>query len=133
MNTAAMQTAIYSRLTSYSPVSSLVTGVYDARAPQSAVMPYICIDTIATQRDETKTDTGGTALITLHLWDESLSQLALRQIEQRVYECLHRFDTLSVSGCEIIDCLFEQGQNIGDPDGRTSHVIMTFRVRYFVV
>jgi hypothetical protein len=133
MNTAAIQTAIYKRLTAYNPVSSLVTGVYDARAPQGTAMPYICIDTIATQRDETKTDPGGVALITLHLWDESLSQLALRQIEQRVYECLHRFDMLTVAGCDVIDCLFEQAQNIGDPDGRTAHVVMTFRLRYFVV
>ncbi len=133
MNTAAIQTAIYNRLTSYAPVNDLVTGVFDSRAPQGTAMPYVCIDTISTQRDETKTDSGGSALVTLHLWDESLSMLALRLIEKRVYECLHRFDMLTVAGCQVVDCLFEQGQSIGDPDGRTSHVVMTFRVRYFVV
>lgn len=139
MKAAALQQAIYDRLSGYAPLTSVVGSRVYAKAPQpddagdGGDFPYLTIGPFNFTPWDTKTSIGQTVVVQVHIWDRpsaSRSVTSTRALSDLVYDALHRYN-LTVSGAHVVDCLFEGGsEDIGDPDGKTAHVPMLFRVTY---
>lgn len=135
MRIAALQSAIYDRLSGYTPVSSAVTGIYtfvpqSSEAEDDSAFPYITIGPVATSPDDSKTDSGIQALFDVHIWSRSKSALTWRAIADDVYDALQKYDALPVAGVTVIDCRFDGSTEFADPDGVTHHQIGTYRITY---
>ena len=135
MKVAAVQQAIYDRLSTYSPVSDAVTGIYTdvpqaAESEDSSVFPYITIGPVAVTPDDTKSDDGAQTLVDVHIWIRSTSALTWRAIADDIYDALQKYDALAVAGVNVIDCRFDSSAEFDDPDGKTRHQVSTFRVTY---
>lgn len=134
MKTAELQQSVYYRLTGYAPLSSAVVGVYsDVPQPEEpeddAAFPYITIGPIIPAPWSTDDTPGITALVDVGVWTRSHSRLAARAIADDVYRALNRYQ-LSIADVNTVDCLFESATDLMDPDGRTHHEVVTFRVTY---
>lgn len=134
MKTAALQQSVYDRLTAYAPVNSAVVGIY-SDVPQSAepedeaAFPYVTIGPIIPAPWSTDDTPGVTALVDVGVWTRGHSRLAARAIADDVYSALNRYH-LSIAGVNTVDCLFESATDLMDPDGKTHHEVVTFRVTY---
>lgn len=137
MKTAALQQALYDRLSGFTALTDLVEAIY-TRVPQASeseddsVYPFVTIGPFNVTPFDTKIDNGGTVVVQVHIWSRGNSDLAWRAIEEQVYNALHKYTDLAVTGANLIDCLFESSTDTDDPDGLTTHVIMSFRVTYFI-
>lgn len=138
MNIQQLQKALYDRLSGVSAVSSAVVGIY-TKAPQNAeseddtAFPYITLGPFIAGAYDTKDDNGGNVLCDVHIWSRSQSSLFWRGIGDAVYDALQKYDALSVTGANVIDCRFDDAIDYADPtDGRTWHYVLTFRVTYYL-
>lgn len=135
MKSAALQQAIYDRLTGFPAVNDAVVGIYTT-TPQAAesedadAFPYITIDFANTAPFDTKTDDGANTLVDVHIWSRSRSSLTWRAISDGIYSALQKHE-LAVTGADLIECRFDASVEFDDPDGVTSHHVSTFRVTYF--
>lgn len=140
MKTAALQRAIYQRLSGYAPLTAIVSTRVYADAPQendagtSWPGPYITIGPFNASAWDTKPGTGSSVVAQVHVWDRPVngrSQIDARALAEIVYDALHRYVGLNIEGAIQVDCLFEGGaEDIGDPDGKTIHIPLLFRVTY---
>lgn len=135
MNTVELQQALFTRLTA--EVGGSVVGIYTdppqaTESEDDSAFPYITIGPFNGAPDDTKDDDGFQILADIHIWARSNSALTWRAIGDAVYDALQKFDALSVTGANVIDCRFDSSTNFDDPDGRTKHYVLTFRVHYFL-
>lgn len=131
MNDAALQQAIYTRLSNFTALTSgLGTGGIGTKQPQTdtpedrAAFPYVVFNFAAQGAWDTKTTDGNKVLLNVHMFSRTSSDLARRQAEQPVYDALHKHDF----GGNILDCLWRSKSENDDPDGLTKHSTMIFEV-----
>ena len=120
MRQVQIQNAIYQAL--------VPTGipVYDF-VPQDSDYPYIVIGDTTSLPNDTDTEIGSDSTITIHVWSRYRGRLEVKQIQQAIYDILHRAQ-LSVSGSHfvMIDCEFQE--SFRDADGLTMHGVQRFRM-----
>ena len=145
MNLTELQDAIVARLGAVTAITDAlgsVPGAYQThaiytRVPQSinseddAPFPFVTVSIVAPSAFDTKTDTGADVTIDVHVWSRGNTLAVPLGLSDTIYDALHRYD-LTVFGANVVNCLFENGTMIMDPDGLTTHVIRTFRVTYFL-
>ena len=113
----------------YAPGQS---AVYDyvpqpAKPEDEAPFPYVVVgDTTAAQWDADDFD-GQEHTLTLHIWDRYRGSKRVREIQGAIYDALHRA-ALVVAGQHVIFCYFEFSATINDPDVRTEHGVVRYRV-----
>ncbi len=107
----ALQSAIYTRLTGYAPLTALISGVYD-NVPDNAQPPYVVIGDDTCIDWSTQTENGWETTVTIHVWDfEKSGRKSVKAIMSTIYDALHRQETnIPVSGFNlvIIQSEFEQ-------------------------
>jgi hypothetical protein len=93
----------------------------------STTFPYCVIgdDTIAPW--DTDDTVGGDITITLHFWSRSKGNKQVKALMDQAYALLNRA-SLSKSGYNLVDCLFEFGEVIPDPDAATKHGVQRYRL-----
>ena len=140
MKAAALQQAIYTRLND-SSVTSLLSSAYSplvpifsiGSVPQSAdsesdtAFPYITFSTPAITPFDDKDKVGGSAIVQIDVWARTLSDLAVNQIGDAVDARLRR-QPLSISGATHITTELITSELLGDPDGKTKHFVVQYRV-----
>lgn len=145
MNTSEIMSAIVARLGAVSSVTDQlgnVPGGYQTHAiytnaPQAEesedpqFFPYLTVTSVTSSPFDTKTEEGGEASFDVHVWYRGHALAVPLSIADAVYDALHRHD-LSATGANVVNCLFDGGNEILDPDGITIHVVRTFRVTYFL-
>lgn len=134
MNSAGLHQALYSRLANVTAVSSKVIGIYSevpqaAQSEDDAAFPFITLGPHVFRPFDTDDDDGQQVAVQVHIWDRYTSELTRGALRDAVYDALHKFD-LSISGANTVDCLFETANGFDDPDGKTHHIVMQFRVTY---
>ncbi len=135
MNTSDLLQAIYNRLSG--EVGGLVNGIY-SKVPQAddsgsdADFPYISILPVTVSSSDTKDMNGADALIDINLWSRSTSPLSDFAICDAIYDALQKYSDLPIAGANVIDCRHESTVDLQDPDGKTAHYTMTFRVVYYL-
>ena len=122
----ALQTAVYSTLSSDTNLTStLGAGVYDD-VPQGSAYPFVQIGDDSTMDYSTKDVSGSETTLNLHVWSQNHGSKQAKDIMDRVHTLLH--DTnLTVTGFNFINNRMEFSDIIRDPDGITRHGIMRFR------
>lgn len=93
----------------------------------ATTFPYCVIgnDTAAAwDRDDTR---GAEITITLHFWSRANGFKQLKALMDQAYGLLH-WAALTKSGYKVVDCLFEFGDAINDPDGQTKHGVQRYRI-----
>lgn len=145
MNTQQLLSAIVARLSAVSAVTTglgTVPGGYqthaiytdvpqDAQSEDAARFPYISVSLATGSPNDTKDDNGGEVLVDVHLWTRGKSTSERMAKADAIYDAL-QLHSLSVSGANVIECRFDSSQDLKDPDGLTAHVVLTWRVLYFL-
>jgi len=94
---------------------------------QSTSFPYCVIGNDTTEPWDTD-DTRGTEIsLTLHFWSRAKGMKQVKALMDQAYGLLHRA-SLAKTGYSIIDCLFEFGEAMNDPDGQTKHGVQRYRL-----
>ena len=111
----ALQAAIYTRLTGFSALTALVTGMYDF-VPDDAAPPYVVIGDDTAIDWSTKTSNGWDATLTIHVWDfEKTGRKSVKTIMSAIYDALHQQEaSITVSGFNLILIRFEFEQTFQD-------------------
>ena len=134
MDSAALHQSIYTRLAGFTALTSKVVGIY-SRAPDpvnagdNASFPYIVFNQASLAPFDTKSSDGASALVDVHAFTRTQSALVRLAIADEIYNALHKFD-LVIAGANTIAVGFENKVEFDDPDGKTIHTAMTFRVVY---
>lgn len=122
-----LQTAVYTRLSGDSELTStLGASVYD-HVPDSSAFPYVVIG----EDTEVAADTMGTTrrdmTLTVHTWSQAKGKKQTKQIQDRLDDLLDRW-TPTVSGWTATQMLTEAHESFMDPDGTTRHGVSRFRI-----
>ena len=122
----ALQTTIYSTLSSDNTLTStLGSGVYD-EVVESATYPFVALGEETAIDYSTKNTNGGETTINVHIWSQYKGSKETKQIMDRIHDLLHD-SNLSVTGFNLINLRFEFSDIMRDPDGVTRHGVMRFR------
>lgn len=128
--TVPLQTLLYDTLTNDSSLSAVVTGVFDT-VPDEQPTPFITIGDISSLDYSTHGIPGQEHTVTIHVWDEGESRLVSKQIAGIVIGALHDKD-LTFTGSPVhhrlLNIRWEFTDVFKDPDGRTWHGVVRFRV-----
>jgi len=127
---AALQSGLYSLLAADTALTDLLAnspGIYD-HVPHDAMTPYVAIgDTIVNDWD-TDDSRGLDAEATLHVWSEYRGRFEAKQIQDAIYNALHRTDQLTVAGASVIDVFQTYADTELDPDGLTRHGVQRITI-----
>lgn len=132
MQIAAVQQALFDRLTAQ--VGGSYTGIYsdvpqDAQSENSAAFPFVTIGPFTPSPWSTDDNQGITVLTDVGVWTRDQSSLDRRVLTDGIYSALDRHQ-LAITGANTVDCLFENMVEVEDPDGITTHSVLTFRITY---
>tara|TARA_R110002049_G_scaffold89003_2_gene224264 strand:- start:193 stop:594 length:402 start_codon:yes stop_codon:yes gene_type:complete len=126
INQFALQTAIYTKLsTDNNLTSTLGASVFDD-IPENTPYPYVQLGEDTAIDYSTKDQTGSEVTVNIDVWSRYRGSLQAKNIMDRVHTLLHD-SSLSVTGSNFINMRFEFSDIIRDPDGITRHGVMRFR------
>lgn len=126
---AALQKAIYDQLRVDAGVTALVAGrIFDA-VPKGALpdFPYISFGTYQANEDGAGCIDGTEAYIDLHVWSRAVGSLEAKRIASAVRAALHEADMSLAPDHRLIEIMFDGNRVLSDPDGLTTHGVLTFR------
>lgn len=134
MNAEAIHQAIYTRLSAQ--VGASYTGIYTdvpqaADAEDDTAYPFLVIGPYNFAPNDTKTSNGFDVVVTTHIWTRDHSPLVREALRSGMYDALQKF-ALTATGCNIIDCRFDSSVDYDDPDGKTRHIVIDWRVTYYL-
>jgi len=127
----SIQRAIYEKLILDEVVMDMVTGVYDTpeQALDSGVdsdYPMITIGEENVIDWDTDTELGFSASITIHVWSRKHGMKEAKDIQQAIYQSLHRSTDLEFIEYSVIDINQDSSTVFPDIDGITQHGVQTF-------
>lgn len=126
INQFALQTAIYTKLSTDSNLTTtLGASVFDD-IPEETPYPYVQLGEDTAIDYSTKDQTGSEVTVNIDVWSRYRGSLQAKNIMDRVHTLLHD-SSLSVTGSNFINMRFEFSDIIRDPDGITRHGVMRFR------
>ena len=70
---------------------------------------------------------GAQVTVTLHFWSRADRFRLVKELMGEAYGLLHRAAPV-VAGFRVIDCLWEFGETLTDPDGKTKHGVQRYRL-----
>jgi hypothetical protein len=120
-----LQGAIFERLTGSAGLSTLVGNrIYDA-VPQAKVFPYVTIG----EGDETSDDAdcidGFEISLDIDVWSRAEGFPEAKRISDEIRKAL-KSPELTLPTNVLVDFRHRQTRFLRDPDGLTSHAVMTF-------
>ena len=123
----ALQKALVARLGAEVPA---VSGrVYD-RPPMQAVFPYLGIGETQATPDDAGCIDGATVYVTLHIWSRAVGAVECRQISDSILAAVRDWvPDLSADGFVVADLSCTSARVMGDPDGLTTHGILSFEAQ----
>ena len=93
----------------------------------STSFPYCVIGNDTTEPWDTDDTLGTQISLTLHFWSRAKGMKQVKALMDQAYGLLHRA-ALTKTGYSVIDCLFEFGEAMNDPDGQTKHGVQRYRL-----
>lgn len=120
----ALQGALNVRLRGQ--VAAVGDRVFD-RAPADVVFPYIELGEFQTLDDGAQCHDGQEVFITLHVWSRAIGQVECKTIAGAVRGAVHEADLDLGPGWQFLEIAHQDTRYLKDPDGLTSHAVLTFR------
>lgn len=122
---AELQKFIFTTLNSDSGLGALgVVGVYD-KVPDSTEYPYIRIEGISTNNNDSHTDTGFLGDVTIKVFDRNDSSLRTKKIQSRVYELLNNWN-IAMDNFKVINFRCTLTNDLVENDNRTHNGTQIF-------
>lgn len=97
------------------------------RTEDDSFFPYITIGDDTVSDWSTDTESGGDVEAWIHVWSRFGGRKECKRILGLVYASLHR-QQLAVAGYHFIGCDFLSSETSRDPDMRTQHGTIRFRI-----
>lgn len=120
----ALQKALVARLKAQ--VSMVDSRVFD-RPPMTAQFPYIQIGQTQAVDDDAGCIDGATCYVTLHVWSRAVGAVEARKISDQIAAAVQGWEPdLSADGFAFVDAGLNSAQVMQDPDGATTHAVLTF-------
>mgnify|MGYP003639776546 FL=1 len=126
INQFALQTAVFSKLSTDSNLTSVLKAKVFDDIPENTDYPYVQLGEDTAIDYGTKDQTGSEVSVNVDVWSRYRGSLEAKNIMDRVHTLLHD-SSLSVTGSNFINMRFEFSDIIRDPDGITRHGVMRFR------
>lgn len=111
------------------PVFSLGSVPQSDDSESESAFPYITFHASSIVPNDTKDKVGGSAIVQIDVWSRTLSDLAVNQISDAVDARIRR-QNLSITGATHITTELISSALTDDPDGKTKHVVMLYRVLF---
>lgn len=123
----ALQKALVARLAGQ--VAAVNGRVHD-RVPQQVAFPYIGIGAAQVVPDDAECIDGARTIFTLHVWSRAVGAQETRQIANVMAQALTGWTPdLSADGFVFVDGRVSGTRSMDDPDGITTHGIVTFEAQ----
>lgn len=120
----ALQGAINTRLRAQ--VTAVSSRVFD-RVPADVVFPYIELGEFQIVDDGAQCHDGQEVYVTLHIWSRSVGQVEAKTIAGAVRGSLHEAELDLGTDWQFLEIAHQDTRYLKDPDGLTSHAVLTFR------
>lgn len=105
--------------------------VYDGTAPQGDPMPYVVIGEVRSSNADTDNTIGFEAMVDIHVWSEYRGRLEAANMQEQIYNALHRNDTLALLGdYHNIGITQDFAHIMIDSDNITRHGVQQFTITY---
>ena len=138
-STVETQGAIYRLLNGDETLRGLLTGtggspvigIYQDRADQNAVRPYVVIRDASSLQFDTDDQFGQEHTFTFHTWTDANDTLTAKQIAARIYTLLHPGNLTIPGSPEVFTVLLSQIEftdSFIDPDEFIAHQVQRCRV-----
>lgn len=120
----ALQGAINTRLRAQVP--AVANRVFD-RVEASVAFPYIELGEFQTVDDGAQCHDGQEVYVTLHVWSRGIGQVEAKTIAGAVRGALHEAELNLGAAWQFLEIAHQDTRYLKDPDGLTSHAVLTFR------
>ncbi|MBN9472269.1 MAG: DUF3168 domain-containing protein [Bosea sp.] len=120
----ALQGAINTTLRAQ--VSAVGNRVFD-EVPQNVAFPYIELGEFQTVDDGAQCIDAVEIYATLHVWSRAPGQVEAKTIAGAVRGALHEAELNLGSAWQFLEIAHQDTRYLKDPDGLTSHAVLTFR------
>ncbi|RYF30393.1 MAG: DUF3168 domain-containing protein [Comamonadaceae bacterium] len=120
----ALQGAINTRLRA--EVSAVANRVFD-RVSSGVVFPYIELGEFQTVDDGAQCHDGQEVYVILHVWSRAVGQVEVKTIAGAARGALHERDLDLGADWQFLEIAHQDTRYLKDPDGLTSHAVLTFR------
>ncbi|AZO77486.1 MULTISPECIES: DUF3168 domain-containing protein [unclassified Bosea (in: a-proteobacteria)] len=120
----ALQGAINTRLRAQ--VTAVGNRVFD-RVPADVAFPYIELGEFQTLDDGAQCHDGQEVFVTLHVWSRAVGQVEAKTIAGVVRGALHEAELSLGIAWQFLEIAHQDTRYLKDPDGLTSHAVLTFR------
>jgi hypothetical protein len=122
----AIQKTYVARLKAAVPA---VAGRVHDEAPQTVAFPYLQVGDIQTLEDGADCLDAVECFVTLHVWSRAVGSVEARQIAGHVRAALHEWlPALDADGFRCVEAMHRDTRVMRDPDGKTTHGVLTFRL-----
>lgn len=124
---AAAQQAVYNALqAALAPVP-----VLDEAGPNQAY-PYVTIGEFIGGHADTLNAEAADLEITVHVWSRQNGMQECSELMEAAKAALHRVP-LAIVDAQWVDTVWNYAQTLRDPDGKTRHGILRFRILTFAI
>lgn len=120
----ALQGAINVRLRA--EISAIGGRVFD-EVPADVAFPYVELGEFHTVDDGAQCLDAVEVFATLHVWSRAAGQVEAKQIGGAVRGAVHEADLDLGAAWQFLEIAHQDTRYLKDPDGRTSHGVLTFR------
>jgi hypothetical protein len=114
------------------PIFSIGSVPQSADSELDTAFPYVTFSTPALTPFDDKDKVGGSAIVQIDVWARTLSDLAVNQIGDAIDARIRR-QPLSISGATHITSELITSELLGDPDGKTKHLVIQYRVLWITI
>lgn len=130
----ALQEALITRLRDQLTMLPMFGGVravfFDVPQGFNDTQPYVTLYELPMDADDTDNTLGYSVAVNIHTWVQERTTAQTGDIMQAIYNALHRYDSLQVTGYTVSGIDFEFSTILRDPDGVTKHGVQRFRVNF---
>lgn len=119
-----LQKAINLRLRA--EVAAVANRVFD-EVPQAVAFPYVELGAFQTVDDGAQCHDGVEVYATLHAWSRAAGQVEVKTVAAAMRGALHEVELDLGPDWQFLEIAHQDTRYPKDPDGRTSHAVLTFR------
>lgn len=120
-----LQRALYALLTSDAAVTALVGGRVFDRVPKDAAQPYISFGPVTADDDGADCIDGLSVAVQIDVWSQAVGYGEAKEIAGAVRKAIGAAD-LALDTNALADITHRSTRILRDPDGLTSHAVLTF-------
>lgn len=137
MSFTEIQGAIYSKLTGNPTLNGMIVGVYDdvpqaAKSEDDSAFPFIVIGDDDYSNWDTDTEVGWEVSFRVHIWSRYRGKKELLEISTAVHNALNRA-SIATNSYHVLDVNHVATDSFVEPDGKTRHGVIQFRLQFEVM